>query len=198
MSIHSEVERLVAPHSSSISILQSWLSAHSIPASSLSPASPAGDWLQLTLPLSTAESLLSATYRTYRHTDSGELVVRTLGYSLPRALHDHIDLVMPTTVFGRLGVGKEMRKMVHVNPRPDVSPSSVGEEVNAPDVTGPAGQMISASCNTTITPMCLMQLYRTEGYVPQAAEKGNRIGITGYLEQVRFISILLLHVKCKC
>lgn len=181
--IDSEVERLVAPHPTSLSILHAWLASHSIPSSSLTSSSPAGDILQLTLPLATAESLLSASYRTYRHISSGELAIRTLEYSLPRALHDHVDLVMPTTVFGRGGVGKEMRKMVHVNPKPDTAGNP--SVVNAPDVRGPAGQMIAASCNTTITPTCLMQLYRTEGYVPRAAKKGNRIGITGYLEQVR-------------
>jgi tripeptidyl-peptidase-1 len=189
----SEVERLVAPHQSSLDILTSWLFSHSISPSSLSPASPAGDWVQLTVPLSTASELLSATYRTYKHTDSGELVVRTLEYSLPRALHEHVDLVMPTTVFGRTGVGRGMRSMVHVNSR--AGGATETETTDAPDVTGPAGQTIAASCNTTITPSCLMQLYRTEGYVPQAADKGNRIGITGYLEQVRY-TVVLAYPSC--
>lgn len=78
-----------------------------------------------------------------------------------------------------------MRKM-HATIHTSAAPAA--EEVQAaaelPSVTGPAGQMISASCNTTITPTCLMQLYRTEGYVVQAAKKGNRIGVNGFLEQV--------------
>ena len=106
-------------------------------------------------------------------------MVRTLGYSLPAALHDVVDLVMPTTMFpvkNALGMGSSRSV---VNPWP--GEAVVGDAT----VRGPAGQVIDASCNTTITPTCLMQLYRTEGYVPQAANKGNRIGITGYLEQVR-------------
>ena len=75
-----------------------------------------------------------------------------------------------------------MHATSHVN-NPDVK---AGQPVSPDaDVIGPAGQNISASCNTTITPTCLMQLYRTNGYIPQAADKGNRIGITGFLEQVR-------------
>lgn len=120
--------------------------------------------------------MLSAKFNTYRHSETNELVVRTLSYSLPRHLHEHIDFVQPTTLFSGM---RKMKTTSHVN---EVS----AEAVSTPqaDVIGPAGQNISASCNTTITPTCLMQLYRTEGYIPQAAKKGNRIGITGYLEQV--------------
>lgn len=57
--------------------------------------------------------------------------------------------------------------------------------VGLPDVKVPAGQDIPTSCNRTITPTCLQVLYRITGYVPQAADKGNRIGINGFLEQVR-------------
>ena len=41
---------------------------------------------------------------------------------------------------------------------------------------------VNASCNASITPDCLRQLYNIGDYTPQAADK-NRIGTTGYLEQ---------------
>lgn len=129
--------------------------------------------------------MLSAKYHIYKHKRSDELIVRTMSYSLPRDLHEHIDLVQPTTMFDNM---RKMHSMVHVN-----GPSAATSHgAQLPVVTGPAGQNISASCNTTVTPTCLMQLYRTEGYMPQAANKGNRIGVTGYLEQVECLSNLFI------
>lgn len=135
------------------------------------------------LPLSRVEAMLDTRYYVYRHKRTDEQIVRTTSYSLPRALHSHIDLIQPTTMFDNM---HKMHATFHKDPSTAPVP-----QVDLPDVTGPNGQNISASCNTTITPTCLMQLYRTEGYVPQAAKKGNRIGVTGYLEQVsRFSTIL--------
>ena len=89
------------------------------------------------------------------------------------------DLIQPTTMFDRM---RKMHATIHTSAAPSAEEIQAAAELA--DVTGPAGQMISASCNTTVTPTCLMQLYRTEGYVVQAAKKGNRIGVNGFLEQV--------------
>lgn len=174
-----EVEELVRPHAETVDAVHAWLSSHGVDTASDVSRNSAGDWLTVRLPLSKVEEMLSAKYHTYKHKRTDELIVRTTAYSLPRALHDHVDLVQPTTMFDNM---RKMHSMVHVN-----GPgTAVGPEAQLPDVTGPAGQNISASCNTTITPTCLMQLYRTLGYVPKAANKGNRIGVTGYLEQVKY------------
>lgn len=55
---------------------------------------------------------------------------------------------------------------------------------NAPPIKVPSasGGKVDASCNTTITIKCLFQLYNAVGYIP-SANVGNRIGVTGYLEQ---------------
>lgn len=49
-------------------------------------------------------------------------------------------------------------------------------------ITSGSGAKVDASCNSTITPTCLKQLYNAVGYVPSAIKK-NEIGITGYLDQ---------------
>ncbi|ETW85386.1 serine protease S53 [Heterobasidion irregulare TC 32-1] len=120
------------------------------------------------LPISTIERMLSASFLSYRHASSGMLATRTLSYSPPRHLHAHIDVVHPTTVFNRL---QEMRATFKLE----------DHDVTVGDITSAD---IPASCNTTITPACLQALYRTEGYIPAAANKGNSIEIAGYLEQV--------------
>lgn len=131
--------------------------------------------------------MLSAKYFTYKHTETNDLAVRTLSYRLPADLHDHIDLIQPTTMFDNM---REMRATFHINEEAEDSASDSEDMALGSFVQGPAGQNISASCNTTVTPTCLMQLYRTEGYVPQAAKKGNRIGINGFLEQVNLFILV--------
>lgn len=170
-----EVEDLVAPHETTTAIVHDWLASHDVDLGSIS-YSPAKDWITLRIPLSKVESMLSTKYHTYRHSSTDELAVRTLSYSLPRDLHAHIDVIQPTTMFDR------MRKMRATYILQNDRPVQV-DDANLPAVKGPAGQDIPASCNTTITPTCLQALYRTAGYVPQAAKKGNQIGVNGFLEQ---------------
>ncbi|TFY83097.1 hypothetical protein EWM64_g908 [Hericium alpestre] len=170
------VEELVAPSNKTISQVHEWLRTHNVLLDAVT-YSPARDWLFLPpLPVSTVERMLSASFVSYRHISSGAFKTRTLSYSVPRHLEENIDIVHPTTVFDGM---KDMR----VTSR--LSDDKIMAAASGPGTTvkGPAGQDIPASCNTTVTPTCLQALYMTEGYVPQAAEKGNRIGIAGYLKQ---------------
>ena len=59
-----------------------------------------GDSLKLSgVPVPRANDLLGATYRLYRHVKTNETIVRTLGYALPVALDEHVEVVVPTTSF---------------------------------------------------------------------------------------------------
>jgi hypothetical protein len=73
-------------------------------------------------------------------------------------------------MFGRF---HEMKKTSFM--QPDIP-------VQAADFVPLAGQAVPTSCNTQITPSCLMALYGTAGYVPQSVTK-NSIGIAGYLAE---------------
>lgn len=68
----------------------------------------------------------------------------------------------------------------HFDEKSAASPKVVaGPAINIPTASG--GQ-VDASCNTTITVTCLKQLYNAVGFTP-SGKNGNKIGITGYLEQ---------------
>ncbi|KAG8678870.1 hypothetical protein FRC08_017416 [Ceratobasidium sp. 394] len=111
--------------------------------------------------------MLNTRYNVYRHT-SGNHIVRTESYALPRWLDDHVDLVQPTTFFG---------KIHERGPRLGKRASTLFVE-DAVSIETEA----ASDCNSTITPVCLKSLYKTEGYTPTATDK-NSLGITGYLEQ---------------
>lgn len=76
--------------------MQQWLTENDIVAKK---ASPAGDWLSFSIPVSKANALLDADFTEFVHTGTGETSIRTLAYSIPADLKGHLDFVHPTTVY---------------------------------------------------------------------------------------------------
>jgi tripeptidyl-peptidase-1 len=173
-----QVEDLVKPEGASIDAVHSWLDAHGIDISSLG-RSAAGDWLSVTVPVSIAEKMLDTTYNVYQH-DSGSYVVRAREYSLPRSLHDHIDLVQPTTYISSHHEKKSALKKRASTAHLEGPGHEFVEDISSFAFSGQAS--VPASCGTTITPACLRALYNTVDYVPAATDK-NVLGIAGYLNE---------------
>ena len=161
----------MAPHSNSVEAVNSWLEFHGIDPLNSVHRSGGGDWVTLRVPVDLAEKMLSAKYNIYRHTSSGEEVVRTLSYSLPKELHDHIDVVSPCTYFGTL---RSMGVTSFLQP----TPPDLEQETS---VQVPEGTL-DPSCNNIINPACLRALYNTSGYVPVSTNV-NELAIAGYLGQ---------------
>jgi tripeptidyl-peptidase I len=97
---------------------------------------------------------------------------------LPEHLHEHIDLVQPTTLFSNF---RPLATTIHSDDSKVTTPVFAA----APPIKVPSasGGKVDANCNSTITISCLKQLYNAVGYVPSATN-GNQIGVTGYLRQV--------------
>ncbi|KDR84041.1 hypothetical protein GALMADRAFT_693836 [Galerina marginata CBS 339.88] len=172
-----DVEALVSPHPESLDTVNDWLAGFDLKEKDLI-RSPAKDWITITIPVSMAEKMLDTTYHVWEHTDSGDRLVRTTSYSLPSNLHSHVDVIQPTTMFGRFKGQKST--IFKIEDAPSLL-DKVAEAV--PIALGDAtGVTVDPSCNTTITISCLQQLYNAVGYVPSANSR-NSIGITGYLEE---------------
>jgi tripeptidyl-peptidase-1 len=103
----TEIKNFAAPSEQSIDMVQSWLLNHDIETTALNPT---GDWINVHLPVRKAETLLNTTYSVYAHND-GSTLVRAPEWSLPENLHQHIDLVQPTTSFFRAA-----KQTVHTKP----------------------------------------------------------------------------------
>jgi tripeptidyl-peptidase-1 len=167
-----QVAVLVAPHPDTLDLVGSWLAHHGVPSSSIS-IDHGGSWLTLSgVPVSQADALLGASYRLYRHTETGEVVLRTIGYALPEALHRDIWTVAPTTYFGS---PRALRRTSRLNPDGPTLPDG-DVELQSELASG----AVPAGCSTIITPSCLRALYNTGGYAPQVPDK-NQLGIAGYL-----------------
>ena len=90
------MEAFVAPSSESVSLVQQWLVANDITAKTVSPA---GDWLQFSIPVSQANTLLQADFTIFNHAETGTQLTRTLAYSIPVELQGHVDLIHPTITY---------------------------------------------------------------------------------------------------
>ncbi|KXT05292.1 hypothetical protein AC578_10950 [Pseudocercospora eumusae] len=92
---HDEVKAIVAPSNETLEAVQSWLSDHGITDWIHNDAK---DMIHCSLSIEKAESLLDTEYHAFKHEDGTE-INRAPEWSLPEYLHDHIDIVQPTTSF---------------------------------------------------------------------------------------------------
>ena len=168
-----EVADLVAPHPDAPELVSSWFAHHGVPSSSVS-ITHGGSWLSLSgVPLTQANALLGASYQLYRHTETNEVVLRTTGYALPAALHDHVQTIAPTTYFGSPDALQQTSRLM---PNGPALPKGDLELHNA---SAALSSRDASDCSGTMTPTCLRQLYNTIDYEPQA-QGGNELGIAGY------------------
>ncbi|KAJ3268551.1 hypothetical protein HDV01_002590 [Terramyces sp. JEL0728] len=149
-----QVDALTAPSQETIKAVTDWLVENGVDASKISLNS-AKDWLHVKLPLSKAQQLLKANYKSFTHPESGKTVVRTTEFSLPEKVHQHIDLVKPTTLFG-------------------ARPKKIAQS-QASGLKSLAG---SADCSNGVTPSCLKSLYNIGTYAP--TNKNNQVAVTSY------------------
>ncbi|CAE6421473.1 unnamed protein product [Rhizoctonia solani] len=124
-----DVDKLVAPRSESVESVEQWLRSH---GAQVSGRSSAGDWIYVTVPVSRAEKMLGTKYNVYRHT-SGAHIIRSESYALPRSLDSHIDVVQPTTYFGRINErGAHEKRASTVFVLPDSEESGLDEATKEP------------------------------------------------------------------
>ncbi|KAJ7686232.1 Pro-kumamolisin, activation domain-containing protein [Mycena rosella] len=84
------------PSEKAVMAVQTWLSSHGLVATTTSSA---GHWLSVSVPISKANTMLSAKYKTSKHIASGKTYERTSSFSLPAEVAEFIDHIHPTTAF---------------------------------------------------------------------------------------------------
>ncbi|KAJ3015318.1 hypothetical protein NUW54_g1074 [Trametes sanguinea] len=90
----AEVDQLVAPPAESVQTVTNWLKNNGIEAETYSSA---GDLLRIQIPPEQANTLFNANFSTYVHEKTNTTMVRTLSYSLPADVSEHLAFVYPTT-----------------------------------------------------------------------------------------------------
>ncbi|KAH9044199.1 subtilisin-like protein [Lactarius hengduanensis] len=162
-----QVADLVAPHPATLELVNSWLEHHGISSSSISMTHGGNTLMLKGVSVTQANTLLCASYRLYRHIERGETIVRTVGYSLPVALHWHVLTVAPTTSF----VSPSMQWQ---------TPRNRSERARKPTSGEPATVLSSRAKVNPVTPSFMRWLYDTEAYTPNTRGE-NVLGIVGFL-----------------
>ncbi|KAH8985535.1 subtilisin-like protein [Lactarius akahatsu] len=166
-----QVAELVMSHPDTLKLVESWLKFHGVPPSSIS-VSHGGNWLTLTgVSVSKANDLLGASYKIYRHAETKEHIIRTLGYSLPAALHGHVQTVAPTTYFAS-------PRMSWRAPRKRSGGAAAGL------VRATSGNLVTTllgRADDDALPF-LRWLYNSATYVPAATDR-NMLGIAGFNQE---------------
>ena len=150
-----EVAAMLAPSSDANNAVMEWLKGAGV-TNSFSD----GVYVNFSTSVGTANKLLSTEFKYYAN--DGVQKLRTMGYSLPDDLVDHIDLVTPTTYFGKTTAQVPTPKM-HF-PKNNILP-----------------RQVNASCATLITPACIKELYDID-YKPDP-NSGSKIAFGSFLNQ---------------
>ena len=141
--------------------MNAWLAKNGITAESTSAS---GDMVTIQVPTEKANTLLNAKFSTYLHEESNTTMVRTLAYSLPDTVHDHVAFIYPTTQFIPPSKSRVEFKAIDA---PTLSRRSRSKRANVP-----------AQCAQVITPACLQALYNVPA--TPASAKDNSLGVSGF------------------
>ena len=159
-----QARALAGPSAETVRAVGDWLRAEGI---SYDVGGAYGDWLTFSIPVSKANQIFAASYQSFVHSDSDSTQVRTMQFSIPETLFDHVDAVYPTT---------------SIVPPPAGGPIGVTEVPSSVDLSAaavPGDDAVPASCNATVVPACLQALYGTPA--TPATVLTNRIGVTGFI-----------------
>ncbi|KAI4182780.1 MAG: hypothetical protein L6R41_005778 [Letrouitia leprolyta] len=148
-----EVDALLKPDAAAENDVLSWLKEAGVSA-----AHSDGHWITFVTSVGTANKLLNTQFAYYAN--NGVTKLRTTQYSVPDQLLKHIDLISPTTFFGKTA-----------SHAPVLSP-------NLPNLES---RQVDASCSSTITPACLKQIYNVK-YTP-TGQTNSSIAFGSFLNQ---------------
>ncbi|KAF9035738.1 family S53 protease [Hymenopellis radicata] len=151
-----EIKTFAAPKQDTVEAVNAWLKESGV--NSTTTGGAFGDWLNFNITVGDANALLNATFESFADVDSGSTTLRTLAYSLPADMSDHIRFVHPTTSFVK-----------PLNFRPVMSTPLIRK------------RQLSGDCTTQVTPECLQTLYGIPN--TPASPSSGQLGVPGYIEQ---------------
>lgn len=146
-----------APPAGAVDAVTSWLHE-----SGVAHYNVEGSFIDFAADIPTVNKLLNANYKYYKNGDTTKL--RTLQYSIPDSIQQHIEIVDPATFFGTPTAFKQpvVKKSFGKTPR----------RAAAADTT----------CAQALSPSCVKQLYNVGDYKADP-RSGSRVGFSSFLNQ---------------
>jgi tripeptidyl-peptidase-1 len=160
-----ELRSLLQPATETTSAAISWLQDNNI-----TTIQDEGEYVLFRTNVENANKLLDTEFSWYRSEENQE-VLRTLQYSVPESVKDHINFVQPTTRFGTLKPLSSGSQIIDIGAKVDGSVKWWGG----------SSPQVNITCNLTITPECILDLYNVH-YKADTAN-GNTAGYASFLEE---------------
>ena len=158
-----ELRSMLQPRQETTNLAISWLQDHNVTS-----VEDDGDYILFRTDVDTANGLLDSHFAWYRNEDENQEILRTLAYSVPKDLKDHINFLQPTTRFGSQRSSRSSIKRVETRSQP-----------SAPH-WGSTSPKADISCNSSITPECIFNLYNV--HYKADRKNGNTAAIASFLE----------------
>lgn len=154
-----EIKDFLRPASAVSQAILAWLESEGVPEDSIEDD---GDWIKIIIPVQQAERLLKTRFYYFHNPANKVTRIRTLEYSVPQAIRQHIQLIQPTTRFGQPRAQRS--SLIHRR------------------ITINESDAASSNCSSIITPSCLRELYELGDFVAKPHPR-NKLGISGYLDE---------------
>ncbi|KAI1178412.1 subtilisin-like protein [Nemania sp. FL0916] len=152
---HDEMKRMLLPSQESLASVHSWLKNAGV-----ENVEEDADWVTFKTTVGVANKMLDTQFAWFVSEEAKpRKILRTLEYSVPEEIADHINLVQPTTRFAALRANHETGTQIF--------------EIQA----APAAD----NCDALITPACLKTFYKLD-YTADA-KSGSKLGFVSYLEE---------------
>ena len=158
-----EVKAMLAPSSEASPAVEAWLKSAGV-----MQINSDGEWVTFAATVGTANKLLGTQFNYYE--SDGVTKLRTTEYSLPRNVVQYIDIITPTTYFGKTTAQLPTVPSVQRTLEPRQAANSTSNSV------------IDSSCKTSITPTCLKEIYNIGSYTPNA-NSGSKIAFGSFLNE---------------
>ncbi|KAF9985972.1 hypothetical protein BGZ75_002347 [Mortierella antarctica] len=156
-----EINAIINPAKESAPLVLEWLKSSGI------HAVHDGQWVKADVTVAQAQVLLQTRYGVYLNTVSNVEAIRTLSYSLPEVLKDHVDLIQPTTMFGL---------------EPLIPRASTDNLKRRGDPAVKESEFPVTDCDHSVTPKCLRELYNMVGVIPHS-KNDSTIAVAGFLDE---------------
>ena len=166
---HHEVRDLTKPTEAASNAVHGWLQDWNI-----TKVIDQSDLVSFYTTVGNANQMLDTEFGWW--SGEGKEVLRTLHYSIPDALEEHVDFVQPTTHFGSI---KPYGNAIHtVGSHEGLAAfQKWARETNWDATVAPP----LAVCKQAITPQCLLELYNV--HYGASATKGGKLGYASFLNE---------------
>lgn len=168
-----EAQNLLMPDVDLHNAILKWLISNNIKPSDIKLD---GHWIRFLTTIDKANAMLEADFQWYSSSLVDKDILRTLQYSVPRALHCKISIVSPTTRFYSQKLDK--------TPTMQYDQNRYMEVRDLPHTSEPIHKRatVDPSCNRTITPDCIRALYNVPSNLTVSTARG--LGVYGSQDQV--------------